>query len=72
MIALILIYINFIFGFCCAIWFAFFKVHKIDEGAAHSSIWFKLIIVPAVILLWPLVLTITLSQKKKVIESHKK
>lgn len=67
---LILIYVNVIIGFCCAIWFAFFKVSKIDEGAAHTSIWFKLMIIPAVILLWPLVLTMILSNKKKAIQEH--
>lgn len=72
MIVLILVYINLAIGFCCAIWFAFFKVGKIDEGAANTSVWFKLMIVPAVILLWPLVLTITWSRKEKAIQSHKK
>ena len=50
-----LLYAYFAIGFLFAIWFSFFKVKKIDEGAAATSVWFKLIIMPASILLWPLV-----------------
>ena len=46
----------FIVGLLFAIWFSFYKVQKIDEGAAKTSLWFKLIIMPATVLLWPIIL----------------
>ncbi len=45
----------FVIGFFFSLWFCFFKVTKIDLGASDASVWFKLIIIPAAILLWPIV-----------------
>lgn len=42
-------------GFVFALWFSFFKLRKIDEAAKGSTVWFRLIIMPASILLWPIV-----------------
>ncbi len=49
-------YLYFILGIAVAIWFCFFKVTKTDAAAAGTSFWFKLIIVPGSMLLWPFVL----------------
>ncbi len=72
MIILYFIYFNIAIGFCCAMWFSFFKAKKIDGEAAHTSFWFKIIIIPAVILLWPLVLVVVWNNKKNEINSHEK
>lgn len=55
MLVVYLLYAYCLIGVLFAIWFSFFKVSKIDNGAAATSIWFKLIIMPASILLWPIV-----------------
>ncbi len=44
-----------IVGIVFAVWFSFFKVSRIDEAATGTSVWFKLIIIPAALLLWPAV-----------------
>ncbi len=56
MIVIYSVYVYFIAGISIAIWFSFFKVTKIDAAVVASSFWFKLIIMPAVLLLWPMVL----------------
>ncbi len=56
MAAVYILYGYCIAGIVFAVWFSFFKVAKVDEVATGSSVWFKLIIIPATILLWPLVL----------------
>jgi hypothetical protein len=56
MIFVDLVYIYLIIGLLFAIWFAFFRVSKIDAQATHASVWFKLIIIPGSLLLWPIVL----------------
>ena len=53
-----------IVGVLFAIWFVFAKVAKVDEGALHTSLFFKLIIMPATILLWPVVLSKLLNNVK--------
>lgn len=55
--------IYFVVGLAFSIWFAFFKVKRIDEAAAGTSIGFKLIIMPAAVILWPL-LFLKLAYKK--------
>lgn len=63
MAAVYILYGYCIVGIIVAVWFSFFKISKIDEAASGSSIWFKLIIMPATILLWPVV-CIKLNYKK--------
>jgi hypothetical protein len=66
MIFIYVFYAYFLIGLAIAIWFCFFKVTRIDAAAAGSSMWFKLIIVPGTMLLWPFVLYKLLSLKEKV------
>jgi hypothetical protein len=56
LVMLYLVYAYLMTGLLVAIWFCFFGAGKIDAGAARSGIGFKLIILPAALLLWPLVL----------------
>ncbi len=56
MIVVYLVYAYFIAGIIIAAWFSFYKITKIDAAAIGASLWFKLIILPAGILLWPIVL----------------
>jgi len=56
MIILFLAYAYVLLGLLVAIWFSFFKIHKIDKSAAGSSFWFRLIIMPATMLIWPIVM----------------
>lgn len=49
-------YLYFLTGTAIAIWFCFFKITKIDVAANGASFWFKLMIVPGTMLLWPFVL----------------
>ncbi len=51
-----LFYFYLIVGATMAIWFCFFKVKKIDSATVGAGFWFNLIIMPGVILLWPLVI----------------
>lgn len=64
MVIVYLIYVYLIIGLPVAVWFCFFGAGRIDPGAAHSGIGFKLIILPAALLLWPLVI-------RKQIAAHK-
>ena len=50
-----IVYAYLTIGLFVAIGFCFFAAAKIDEGAGHSSPGFKLIILPAALLMWPLV-----------------
>lgn len=43
-------------GFVFAVWFAYVKVPRIDPGARNSSFFFKLILLPGAMLLWPILL----------------
>jgi hypothetical protein len=43
-------------GLVFAIPFAFFGVKKVDSHAAHGSWGFRLLIIPGIIALWPLLL----------------
>jgi hypothetical protein len=56
MIFMYLLYLYLVVGLLFAIWFAFFRVSRIDEQATNASVWFKLIIIPGAVLLWPIVL----------------
>lgn len=51
-----IVYLYFFTGICIAGWFAFFKISRIDDAAKNTSFWFKVILLPAGILLWPVVL----------------
>jgi hypothetical protein len=50
------LYTYFFIGFAIAVWFTFSKVSKIDDAAKGTSFGFKLLLMPASILLWPIVL----------------
>jgi hypothetical protein len=39
-----------------AIWFVFYKITRIDGSAKGTSFGFKVLLLPASILLWPIVL----------------
>ena len=65
MLMVSLIYGYLLAGLIPGAWFCFVRVGRIDPGAAHSGISFKLIILPAAILLWPLVLHKLLKAGKK-------
>jgi hypothetical protein len=60
-----LIYGYLLAGLIPGAWFCFFRAGRVDAGAAHSGLMFKLIILPAAILLWPLVLHKLLNAGKK-------
>ena len=64
MIVLYILLAYLILGLFFALWFAFYKVAKIDEGAVNSSIGFKFLIIPASILLWVVILVKTKSINK--------
>jgi hypothetical protein len=53
---LLLALIYFIAGIIFAFPFLFKGIHTVDEGAHGSSIGFYIIIIPGIILLWPLLL----------------
>jgi hypothetical protein len=63
MILLDLLLAYFITGFMLAIWFIFFKLGEII-GRKHASFWFRLIIMPGTIFLWPWVLSRILRNSK--------
>jgi hypothetical protein len=65
MLLVFLIYGYLLAGLILGVWFCFFRAGRIDPGAAHSGLSFKLIILPAAILLWPLVLHKLLNAGKK-------
>jgi hypothetical protein len=65
MLLVSLIYSYLSAGLVPGAWFCFFRAGRIDPGAAHSGLSFKLIILPAAILLWPLVLHKILNARKK-------
>ncbi len=64
MIVLYILLAYLILGFFFALWFAFYKISKIDQGATQSSVGFKLLIIPASILLWVIILVKINSVKK--------
>ncbi len=68
MIFIYLLYVYLVFGLGFAVWFSFFKLEKTDEAAKGTSIWFKLIILPGLVLLWPVVWFKLLKEEKH--ESH--
>lgn len=43
-------------GLLFAVPFVIKGVHTIDEGARHSTVGFRIIIIPGVIIFWPLLL----------------
>jgi TM2 domain-containing membrane protein YozV len=53
---LYLVYAYLVTGLLVAFWFSFFQAGRIYIDAARSGIGFKLIILPAALLLWPLVI----------------
>jgi hypothetical protein len=63
MIFIYFFYAYFFTGIIVAAWFSFYKITAIDAAAKATSFWFKLIIMPASILLWPIVL-LKLKSKK--------
>lgn len=65
MMTLYILLLYLFIGIISAFWFSFFKVRKIDEGAIGAPLGFRLIIIPATILLWPCVLQKIRSHKKE-------
>lgn len=59
-----LVYAYLMIGLLVGIWFCFFRAGRIDPGAARSGIGFKLIILPAALLLWPIVLRKQIKREK--------
>jgi hypothetical protein len=45
-----------VIGLAFALVFVFGMVHQLDTGAKGTSIWFRLIIIPGSIALWPVLL----------------
>ena len=43
-------------GAIFAIAFVWFGIHRVDDGARHAPIGFRLIVMPGVAALWPLLL----------------
>lgn len=56
MIGIDLLIIYFVSGVILAVWFSFYQVQKTFRGVKQASFWFRLIIMPGTILLWPWVL----------------
>lgn len=54
----LIIYTYLFLGSLFAIYFSFYKIRKVDSAAVHAPIGFKLIILPGLILLWPLIIKI--------------
>jgi hypothetical protein len=52
-------------GLLFAIGFLFWGIEKVDEGAAHASIGFRIIILPGLMVFWPVLL-------KKWLHEHRK
>ena len=48
------IFIYIIIGLIFAVYFSFFGVNKIDENAKNSGLGFRLLILPGVIIFWPI------------------
>jgi hypothetical protein len=67
--ARLLLWVIFIYG-CCGIVFAIaFQakgINKVDEGAHGSSWGFRVIIIPGLIVLWPLLLKKWMKAKKEI------
>jgi len=53
-----ILYAYLIIGFLFACHFSFFKIKKVDSAAVHTSLGFRLIILPGLIILWPFIITI--------------
>ena len=64
MLFVYVLYAYLIIGFIVAISFCFLRIEKIDEGAIHTGIGFKLLLLPAALLLWPLILKRMLLKKQ--------
>jgi len=64
MVIVYLIYGYLLAGLLVGCWFCFFQAGRTDAGAAQSGIGFKLIILPAALLLWPLVLSKRIKKEK--------
>jgi hypothetical protein len=56
MLFIYLLYAYFFTGIVVAAWFAFYKVTRIDHAAKGTSFGFKILLLPAGILLWPVIL----------------
>jgi hypothetical protein len=56
MLFIYLLYVYFIIGIAIAIWFVFYKITRVDAAAKGTSFWFKVLLLPASVLLWPIVL----------------
>lgn len=56
MMLIYLLYVYFIIGIAIAIWFIFYKITRVDAAAKGTSFWFKLLLLPASVLLWPIIL----------------
>jgi hypothetical protein len=56
MLFIYLLFVYVVIGAIVSAWFAFYKVTRIDHAAKGTSFWFKILLLPAGILLWPVVL----------------
>ncbi len=56
MIVVYLLYLYIALGIIIALWFAFFKVHYLDHNAKDTSLFFRLMILPGSIILWPYII----------------
>ncbi|OKS88070.1 hypothetical protein RG47T_3534 [Mucilaginibacter polytrichastri] len=56
MLIICFLYAYLFLGFLFAIWFAFINPGKGEFGIRHTSLWFRLIIIPGSIVLWPVML----------------
>jgi len=65
MLFIYLVYVYFIIGIAFAIWFVFYKISRIDAAAKGTSFWFKVLLLPASVLLWPIVLYKLTTLKKQ-------
>jgi len=66
MIIIYLLYLYIVLGIVIALWFAFFKVHHLDQSAKETSLLFRLMIVPGSIILWPYIIYKILKDDRKV------
>jgi hypothetical protein len=56
MLIIFISYAYLVLGFLFAFWFTFINPGKGKFRLEHTSLWFRLIIIPGSILLWPLML----------------
>ena len=53
MLVIYSLYVYLLVGFFIALWFVFIKIKRLDHAAEDTPFNFKLILIPACVLLWP-------------------